>query len=288
MTMQELTEAPSIVSSFARTLRPRLGKVRRSSALPDQVLVQRDHCIDPANLAAYQRLCGFDVSSAVPATYLHGQAFPLAVALMAGPSFPLPLLGLVHVHNTMTLRRAVDLAEPLTVSVHAAELRDHAAGRQFDMHAEISAGDDIVWAGVSTYLHRTPSPASAPGEHSRPTASPVSSPTAIWDLPADAGRRYAAITGDRNPIHLSRLAAKAFGFPRAIAHGMYLHARALAAGTPGVAAPLTAVVSFKTPALLPSRVALETTTTDGDWTLRLSEACSGKPHLEAEITRAVS
>lgn len=34
---------------------------------------------------------------------------------------------------------------------------------------------------------------------------------------------------DLNPIHLHALTAKAFGFPRALAHGMYTSARAFAA-----------------------------------------------------------
>ena len=37
----------------------------------------------------------------------------------------------------------------------------------------------------------------------------------------DTGRRYAAISGDYNPIHLSTISAKMFGFKTAIAHGMW-------------------------------------------------------------------
>jgi acyl dehydratase len=40
------------------------------------------------------------------------------------------------------------------------------------------------------------------------------------DVPADLPRRYAEISGDRNPIHLDRDAAEAAGFPDVIAHGM--------------------------------------------------------------------
>lgn len=37
------------------------------------------------------------------------------------------------------------------------------------------------------------------------------------------------MTMDLNPIHLHALTAKAFGFPRALAHGMYTSARAFSA-----------------------------------------------------------
>ena len=39
-----------------------------------------------------------------------------------------------------------------------------------------------------------------------------------WRLSGDLGRRYAAVSGDHNPIHLYPLTAKALGFPRQIAH----------------------------------------------------------------------
>lgn len=35
---------------------------------------------------------------------------------------------------------------------------------------------------------------------------------AVWRVSADVGRRYATVSGDVNPIHLSALAARALGF----------------------------------------------------------------------------
>ena len=53
--------------------------------------------------------------------------------------------------------------------------------------------------------------------------------TIRWRVPDDIGRRYAKVSGDVNPIHMSSLTAKALGFKRAIAHGMWVKAHALAA-----------------------------------------------------------
>ena len=61
----------------------------------------------------------------------------------------------------------------------------------------------------------------------RSTRTPTG--TVEWRLPGDLGRRYAAVSGDRNPIHLYPLTAKALGFPRQIAHGMWSLARCVAA-----------------------------------------------------------
>lgn len=59
-------------------------------------------------------------------------------------------------------------------------------------------------------------------------------------IPSDMGRLYAAISGDRNPIHLHPLAAKAFGFRTTIVHGMWTLARCLAeveGELPGLTSP---------------------------------------------------
>jgi acyl dehydratase len=280
MNTRELAELPSITALFARSLIPG-GK---AASVPDIELVVRGHSVDPANLAAYQKLCDFDISSRLSATYIHTQAFPLAIAVMADRAFPFPLLGLIHVQNRMTQIRPVDAAEKLTLRVWASGLREHAAGRQVDLNADVSVGDDVVWTGVSTYLHReeaNDAPTRKPKAINDP---PV--PDALWRLRNDLGRRYAEISGDRNPIHLSALTAKAFGFPKAIAHGMWLHSRAIAAVTPLLPDAYVVDASFKTPALLGSTVAFEADRDDaGDWTLQISAARSGKPHFVATTHR---
>jgi acyl dehydratase len=274
----ELSAPPSIIGSFARGLRPGGGRAE----LLDQQLVLTDHRIDPANLAAYQRLCDFPVSSQLPATYVHVQAFPLAVAIMADPAFPLPLLGLVHVQNQIIQHRAVTADEALTLTVHAQDLRPHRSGRQVDLVAQAQVGDELVWSGVSTYLQRQKTTDDAP-RTSRPERTPPV-PSATWRLPKDIGRRYAALAGDRNPIHLSALSAKAFGFRRAIVHGMYLHARTLAAIGPRRPDRFAADATFKAPALLPSTVALELSSTASQWHAQVSNARTGRPHFTLSVT----
>lgn len=47
-----------------------------------------------------------------------------------------------------------------------------------------------------------------------------------WSFPGNRGIEYAKVVNDWNPIHLTPWTAKLFGFPRAIAHGMYVTTRA--------------------------------------------------------------
>ena len=82
---------------------------------------------------------------------------------------------------------------------------------------------------------------------------------ARWHLPDDLGRRYASVSGDRNPIHMHSLTAKAFGFPRAIAHGMWTKARCIAALEPSLPNAYQVDVDFRKPILLPAQVDFERT-----------------------------
>jgi acyl dehydratase len=107
----------------------------------------------------------------------------------------------------------------------------------------------VVWESRSTYLarHRTDGRAARPREDGKPLP-----PVAEWRLGDDVGRRYGAVSGDRNPIHLHPLTARLFGFPRAIAHGMWTAARCLAAyGIPDV---VEVRAEFRAPVLLPGTV----------------------------------
>jgi acyl dehydratase len=278
---REVRTVDATSSGLGALARNAVRRKRAGSHVPAVEYRRDDHGLDVATLAAYQRLCGFAISSTVPSTFVHVQAFPMSTALMGAPDFPLPLLGLVHVHNRITQLRPIDAAETLELRVWADHLRDHPAGRQVDLEAEARVADETVWRGTSTYLHRT-HPAAARGEHVDAPAPPP--PVAFWRLPADLGRRYARVSGDRNPIHVSKLAAKAFGFPTAIAHGMWLNARVLGAMEPRLPEAYTVDVAFKTPTFLPSGVAFAAERTDDGWELGVRNARSGKPHLAATIT----
>lgn len=268
-------------SGLGRLARNALRRKRDGSTLPAVEYRQDGQPVEPASLAEYQRLCGFAVSSTVPSTFVHVQTFPLSTALMGASDFPLPLLGLVHVRNRITQIRPIDAAETLELRVWADHLVDHSSGHQVDIEAEGRVAGELVWRGTSTYLHRTQKPA-ARGERTEAPQPPP--PVAFWRLPADLGRRYAAVSGDRNPIHLSKITAKAFGFPAAIAHGMWLNARVLGAMEPRLAAAYTVDVAFKTPTFLPSAVAFAAERNTDGWQLGVRNARSGKPHLAATVT----
>jgi acyl dehydratase len=219
---------------------------------------------DRGRLARYASVCGFAMTERLPPTYPHVLAFPATMALLTRRDFPLPLLGLVHVGNRIVMRRPIDAAEPLSLYLRAADLRPHPAGAAFDVVTIASdRAGEVVWESVGTYLRRDPD---RPRREAAPAPNllistltagdPADATVADWDVPGNTGRRYAAVSGDRNPIHLSAPTARMFGFRTAIAHGMWTKARILAALEPELPPAYTVDVTFRAPVPLPSTVRL--------------------------------
>ena len=279
MTQKTLDKPPNLALLYPKALLRRAG----GGPLPSSQLVLPDVTVDRKKLADYSRVCGFGLGAHLPGTYPHVLAFGVAIALMSEPDFPFPLPGMVHIASTINQLRPIAPTESLTFLVHAEDLRPHRRGTQFDLVTETRAGDETVWSGRSTYLRRG-TPAGDGGNSPRPddtAGDELPEPTAIWRVPASIGRAYAAASGDRNPIHLHPLTAKLFGFPRAIAHGMWVKARALAALEARLPAAYTIDVRFGKPVPLPTTVEFGARCRDGGWDLLVSSP--GKPHLTGRV-----
>jgi hypothetical protein len=109
-------------------------------------------------------------------------------------------------------------------------------------------------------------------------------PTASWRLPADTGRRYAAVSGDRNPVHLSALTARPFGFKRAIAHGMYTAARALADVGPAAGHTFVWTADFAKPLLLPATVSVRIAPEGNGFGYAVWQQGGSRPYLTGAVT----
>ncbi|MGV9871206.1 MaoC family dehydratase [Streptomyces cellulosae] len=272
-----LTRSPSLAPLLARGAV--LSPFRRpdpAAAHPRTRLVLPGLRPDPAKLAAYAKVCGFPAAAdTLPVTYPHVLGFPLAMRLMSARDFPLPLLGLVHTSIGVTRHRATPAAGFYDLSVYVDGLAPHRRGTEAAVVTELRSGDELVWESRSTYLarHRT----TGAKEQTRTEEGPELPAVEEWRLPGDLGRRYGAASGDRNPIHLHPLTARLFGFPRAIAHGMWTVARCIAAhGVPDAAGVRA---DFRAPVLLPGTV---TYTADGGrFALRGDR---GRVHLTGEVT----
>ncbi|WP_406245245.1 MaoC/PaaZ C-terminal domain-containing protein [Streptomyces anulatus] len=265
----------ALTSPFKRAGRP-------DATLPPDRPTRPAAPVAPGPLAAYGRVCGFPESGPLPLTYPHVLAFPLTMRLMTGHAFPLPVLGLVHTWIEITPHRAVAPAEPLELTVYAQQLTAHRRGTEVTMATEARVSGELVWESRSGYLsrHRQAAQAAGPVTAVPPAAGSLPA-RAEWRLPGDLGRRYGSVSGDRNPIHLHPLTARLFGFPRAIAHGMWTVARCLAeAGDPSSIRSVRA--GFRAPVLLPATVTYAADATGNAFELRSPD---GRVHLVGTVTR---
>lgn len=286
MSVCALSSTPSLTTLYARALAmplvrrvPGLGGGRE---LPETRLEVRDVPVGLDELSDYTQVCGFERMDRLPATYPHVIAFPLAIRLMSERAFPFSVLGLVHIGNEIVQRRPVSPDEPLSLRVWAEGLERHERGTQFTVAGEGRVGDELVWEERSAYLHRE---GGAGGGHggggpSRGGRAAPPPARAHWRVPGDVGRRYAAVSGDRNLIHLHALTARLFGMPRPIAHGMWLKARCLAELESGLPDAFSVAVRFKLPLFLPAQVAFSAE----DDAFEVRDASSGKPHLAGTAT----
>jgi hypothetical protein len=187
-------------------------------------------------------------------------------------------VGLVHIANRITQQHPLRLGDALAMSVRPTPLQPHPRGRTFSIVTQASVDGELVWEEDSTMLRR--GGGEGEGEGGKREEREELPASATWRLPGDLGRRYAAVSGDRNPIHMSGPTAKLLGFPRAIAHGMWTKARCLAALEHRLPDAFTVEVEFRRPILLPGTVAFAAS---DDLRFSVRDAEKGTPHLEGTI-----
>jgi acyl dehydratase len=277
---------PGLGRIYARAAASALPGRRHNARSTGPVALSRELTVAASPLAAYTRVCGFRLGSALPPTYPHVLAFPLQMTLMTEPSFPFPVPGMVHIRNVITQHRPLAWDQPLQVSASVGTVAPHPRGAQVDLVSEVRLDGEVVWESRSTYLARgaTAPTAAAPDAPARDDSMPATV-AATWRVSADTGRRYAKVSGDMNPIHLHPLTARLFGFPRTIAHGMWAKARVLAALEGRIPGAFTADVDFRKPVTIPGTVRFTARPAQDGWDVGLWSS-SARPHLLGSVRAA--
>ena len=251
-TWHTLHSEPSLSGLYVRAATRR--KIT-GTTLPDSGL----RCwvdVDPKRLAAYREVCGFADNGLLPPTYPHILAFALQMQLLTAGEFPFPLLGLIHLSNRIRVLRPMGGVNRVRVSVHVQNLQPHAKGATFDLVTTLDDQLGPLWEAESQMLCRGVKLEGEPVEEVLASTLTLAE-VARWEAPKDIGRQYAKVSGDYNPIHLSAASAKLFGFPTAIAHGLWNKARTLAALADHLpTANVEIALQFRKPVRLPSEVTL--------------------------------
>ncbi|MCL6269596.1 acyl dehydratase [Sansalvadorimonas sp. 2012CJ34-2] len=276
MKEQVLDSLPSMLGLYIKAAR----KKGHTGEWPELSVTIPGVRADSAVIRNYEKVCRFPKSRFLPPTLLHILSFPLQMELVTHPSMPLKPMGMVHVRNTIRQYRPVEKGELLHIECTLGECRSVEVGLEFDVFVRIHAGGELVWESESTNLSRQ-----KPSGGNKKKAEPPENLGIVqtWALPSSLGRKYGAVSGDRNPIHLWPMTARMLGFKRHIIHGMWSKARCLAALMPEVGEkPFEFSVSFKTPVYLPSRVEFSHESCEEGITMLLRSP-SGRPHLTGDI-----
>ena len=290
-----LDSSPSILPLYARAALPMIPGVSLlpfvpggGGEIPDGLDLELAGVkAEASDVAAYAKVCGFALRDTLPPTYPHMLAFPLHLAVMSDGSFPFGAVGLVHVENSIAQKRPIGVDEEMTIRVRPTKLQSHPKGKTFSLETEVLVEGEVVWESASTMLRRGGSSngdaKKGKGGNGLEALDADAPSSAEWKLPGDLGRRYASVSGDRNPIHMHSLTAKPLGFPGAIAHGMWSKARALAQLESELPESFEVEVRFRKPILLPARVLFAEQESGNEIRFAVRDAKKGTPHLDGHV-----
>jgi acyl dehydratase len=275
---------PSGLKNLLRAAAGALPFVPRGDSLPERTLTVDELAIDPANVAAYANVTGLQFGDTVPLTYPFALTFPTVMALVTGFDFPFAAMGSVHIENHITQYRPIAVTDTVGVAVHAENMREHRKGLLVDIVTDIKVGNDAAWNQVTTFLHQQRTSLSdepKPPPEKQPKLGP---PNAVLRITPGQIRHYASVGGDHNPIHTNPIAAKLFGFPTVIAHGMFSAAAVLANIEGQLPEAVKYSVRFAKPVVLPASAGLYVERVADGWELNLRDLKKGEPHLKGTVS----
>jgi hypothetical protein len=272
---------PGILASRKPVLVPEGGEVPRIEARLAKVAIDRKH------LAAYSEVCGAATGATLPIAYPHVLAMPLHLAMLGAEAFPVKLFGLVHVQNRIAMRQPLSADEPAEIRAWIEGHRETERGQEFDLHTEYVVANEPLWDETCTFLARGRTPAGAAKTSARTIEGApdgVAVQSSSFRAPAGLGRRYGFISGDVNPIHMSDLTAKAFGFPKAIAHGMWSLGRLASDFEPAqFNGGCELSVTFKLPIYMPAWLMLQRWPIENGVGFALRDGQGEKPHVTGTL-----
>tara|TARA_B100001093_G_scaffold248686_1_gene238112 strand:+ start:806 stop:1768 length:963 start_codon:yes stop_codon:yes gene_type:complete len=275
-----LPERPTLMSLLGKTLFNNKS-FQLGQALPELSNEIQQVNVDLKHLHSYQKVCGFGISRTLPATYLSMLGFPLILELMTRDNFPMRAMGQVHLRNSISVFKSISLEMVLSFKTAIIKTEITDKGVEWTVESTASADQEKVWSSRSTMLHRCKTEI----ERSAHPALCAEGEPQLWRIESDTGRNYAGVSGDYNPIHLSNITAKMFGFNKAIVHGMWSKARCLAAMQVQVPKEKFRVnVAFQKPLFLPSDVQFFSHKKNGTTHFQLFNKSGQHAHLDGFIT----
>ncbi|MGO4380802.1 MaoC/PaaZ C-terminal domain-containing protein [Pseudoduganella sp. RAF53_2] len=204
------------------------GALRARSGQADEAAMSASYrvaSVDAAQMRACRELLGLsDERTPVAFHYLIAQRAHLAA--MVGRTFPFKLAGMIHVENRIVELAPLDMDLEIVVHNTLRIEPPTPAGARFCVFDTLAEQRGVpVFRCESRYLAVR---GEKRGSAKAATVAQAHAEVGRWELSADAGRRYARVSGDWNPIHLWAWSARLFGLERPIIHGMQTIGKACA------------------------------------------------------------
>jgi hypothetical protein len=254
------TSKPGNLKAMIKALLlPRKG-FDASVGLPKITATWKAVKVDSQDLTNYLQTLSLEKTDYLPILYPHIMVGSMHMNMLSHKEFPIRLLGSVHLKNRITQHQAI--ADDAIVDLYSEVVgyRLVEKGVEFDFISQVSIEGKTVWEEVSTFFKTgsfggKQNPSAEKSFELQSLINPES--CGSWHVPNNRGKKYAKISGDYNPIHMSPLAAKLFGFKRDLAHGFGVLAEtieysAAIAEAGGIEKPLQVDVVFKAPMFLDS------------------------------------
>ncbi len=214
----EYRARPSILGFMSNVWRPSRG-FAVDGQLPDIQARWSGQRSSRRDFAAFFDLSGLPTGESLSILYPHTVSFPMLMAVLSHPAFPLPIWNVLQVRNRLTQHEAIAPDAVLDFTVRTGGRRVLEKGVEMDLHVSAETGGRIVWEAVNTFYARGRY-GTAGAAQAEPGASPgVAGTTATeWHMPEHGRWRFGRLSGDINPLHMSNWYARRLGYARAFTH----------------------------------------------------------------------
>lgn len=239
--------SPTVSAPEACETMRELARVAAGGQLPEVIegtarwtaTLSAGECADYENVTA-----GYAEASGLAPDVLVGKAWPAIFAIIAqahtaaGADVVEGLLNLVHLEHSLHIRNEIPREAQLEIVARGTQVLDTNLGRVVEVEVDIAAeGDKLASLRERFAIQGRRGAQELPAAVDQGTVSekPRSFRTEMRVKAPESMQPFAAVTGDRNPIHVSADAAALAGLTKGvIVHGMWTSALAqLAAGFDG-------------------------------------------------------
>mgnify|MGYP000170239714 CR=1 FL=1 len=261
---------------------------KQLKSLPELSLTVSGFKINRKQLSNYLNTFEYESTKLLPAPFLYLATQAIQLYMLTLPEFPLSPAGLVHLGVRFEQTKELSPEWQGNVVMSIINQRRSRKGLVLDIESRFENNAGIVCLTItSTYLARAVKvrhdgslPKLVCFDETQLNGGRIFE--SGFSVGRHAGKLYARLSGDYNPIHLYGWSAKLFGFKRPIIHGLYMVSKAYSElYKQHKELPLEGLFQFKSPLYLPGKANLRLKANNDHWVILVSS--SEDDHLHGRV-----